>query len=161
MKPASAAYMGSLSVWCNLSRPIDYTKGLACYKSYFKARQVWPVLFLDHFMIDLLMHFLAQYDFYSWIGVYLFQGRSDGVARASRPWGSLPGTSASLGCTEPMAHSHSVFELRRLQHEAEKMARLSPFPADRSRFNRIAKGYSEEADALDPASKAKPGETLG
>lgn len=35
--------------------------------------------------------------------------------------------------------------LRVLEQEAERMARLSPFAADRDRFNRIALRYREEA----------------
>lgn len=46
--------------------------------------------------------------------------------------------------------------LRVLQKEAERMARLSPFAADRDRFNRIAQRYGEEAereerDSIPPA----------
>ncbi len=36
--------------------------------------------------------------------------------------------------------------LRAFQQEAERMARLSPFTADRDRFNRIAQRYREEAE---------------
>lgn len=39
--------------------------------------------------------------------------------------------------------------LRALQHEAERMARLSPFTADRDRFYRIAQRYREEAEKQD------------
>jgi hypothetical protein len=36
--------------------------------------------------------------------------------------------------------------LRALQQEAERMARLSPFSADRDRFNRMAQRYRDEAE---------------
>jgi hypothetical protein len=39
-------------------------------------------------------------------------------------------------------------ELRRLQLNAEQMARLSPFKADREKFGRIAERYRQEAEAL-------------
>lgn len=39
--------------------------------------------------------------------------------------------------------------LRALQQEAERMARLSPFTADRERFYRIAQRYREQAEKQD------------
>lgn len=47
-----------------------------------------------------------------------------------------------------MIRTSRVPELRRLQFNAENMARLSPFRADRERFARIAERYRKEADAL-------------
>jgi len=39
--------------------------------------------------------------------------------------------------------------LRALQQEAERMARLSPFTADRERFYRISQRYREQAEKQD------------
>jgi len=52
-----------------------------------------------------------------------------------------------------MTRSNRVSELRQLQRNAENMARLSPFKADRDRFDRIAERYREEADTLERDSK--------
>lgn len=46
-------------------------------------------------------------------------------------------------------------ELRRLQLNAENMARLSPFNRDRERFGRIAERYGREADALEGEGEPK------
>lgn len=46
-----------------------------------------------------------------------------------------------------MTHASRLTELRRLQN-AEQMARLSPFKADREKFGRIAERYRQEAEAL-------------
>jgi hypothetical protein len=56
-----------------------------------------------------------------------------------------------------MTRTSRVYELRRLQLNAENMARLSPFKADRERFARIAERYRREADALEHESE--PGAT--
>lgn len=47
-----------------------------------------------------------------------------------------------------MTHASRLTELRRLQLNAEQMARLSPFKADREKFGRIAERYRQEAEAL-------------
>ncbi|MBB4797980.1 hypothetical protein HNP32_001704 [Brevundimonas bullata] len=52
-----------------------------------------------------------------------------------------------------MTRPSRVSELRQLQRNAENMARLSPFKADRERFGRIADEYREEADTLERESK--------
>lgn len=52
-----------------------------------------------------------------------------------------------------MKRSNRVSDLRQLQRNAENMARLSPFRADRDRFGRIAEKYREEADDLERDSK--------
>jgi hypothetical protein len=52
-----------------------------------------------------------------------------------------------------MTRPSRVSELRQLQRNAENMARLSPFTADRERFTRIADKYREEAEALERESK--------
>lgn len=46
--------------------------------------------------------------------------------------------------------------LRTLQYNAERMAKLSPFAADRDRFNRIAQRYREEADNGELESRPPP-----
>ena len=51
-----------------------------------------------------------------------------------------------------MPHQSSA-EYRRLQHQAERMAKLSPFAADREKFERIARGYLDKADDCSPDSK--------
>lgn len=61
-----------------------------------------------------------------------------------------------------MNHTSRLTELRRLQLNAEHMARLSPFKADREKFGRIAERYRQEAEALKgeggpPASSRKSG----
>ncbi|MBB4797196.1 hypothetical protein HNP32_000920 [Brevundimonas bullata] len=48
------------------------------------------------------------------------------------------------------SHDH-LAALRALQQNALNMARLTPFPADRDRFQRIAERYREEAARLDQA----------
>lgn len=52
-----------------------------------------------------------------------------------------------------MTRTSRVSDLRQLQRNAENMARLSPFKADRDRFGRIAERYREEADTLERDSK--------
>lgn len=52
-----------------------------------------------------------------------------------------------------MTHPSRVSELRQLQRNAENMARLSPFQADRERFGRIADKYRVEAETLERESK--------
>lgn len=47
-----------------------------------------------------------------------------------------------------MPRSPDPASLHVLQQEAERMARLSPFAADRDRFSRIARRYREEAEGL-------------
>ena len=61
-----------------------------------------------------------------------------------------------------MTRTSRLPELRRLQLNAENMARLSPFKADRERFGRIAERYRQEADVLEgeggsAASRRKEG----
>lgn len=56
-----------------------------------------------------------------------------------------------------MTRTSRLTELRRLQLNAENMARLSPFKADRERFARVAERYRLEADALEHESE--PGAT--
>lgn len=56
-----------------------------------------------------------------------------------------------------MARPSRVSELRQLQRNAENMARLSPFNADRERFGRIADAYREEAERLERGSKNQAG----
>jgi len=46
------------------------------------------------------------------------------------------------------ASSADLSALRRNQTEALKMARLSPFKADKARFLKIADAYGAEADLL-------------
>lgn len=48
-----------------------------------------------------------------------------------------------------MTRSSRISELRQLQLNAERMARLSPFEADRDRFAGMAERYGREADALE------------
>jgi hypothetical protein len=52
-----------------------------------------------------------------------------------------------------MPRTSRVSDLRQLQRNAENMARLSPFKADRDRFGRIAERYREEAETLERESK--------
>ena len=52
-----------------------------------------------------------------------------------------------------MTRTSRVADLRQLQHNAENMARQSPFKADRDRFGRMADRYREEANALERDSK--------
>ena len=47
----------------------------------------------------------------------------------------------------PRPTNQSAATLRTLQYNAERMAKLSPFAADRDRFNRIAQRYREEAES--------------
>ncbi|MNT03006.1 hypothetical protein D3C72_1375240 [compost metagenome] len=103
------------------------------------------------------------------------QGRSDAWLHIKVGWrpGTLPSSKVSF---EPyqvppcfragarlqfpsslMTRTSRVSELRRLQLNAENMARLSPFKADRERFARIAERYRREADALEHESE--PGAT--
>lgn len=44
--------------------------------------------------------------------------------------------------------SVNITALRRRQYDAERMARLSPFKADREHFQKIADDYRAQADAL-------------
>ncbi|MNV03792.1 hypothetical protein D3C71_940730 [compost metagenome] len=48
-----------------------------------------------------------------------------------------------------MTRTSRVADLRQFQRNAENMARLSPFKADRDRFGRMADRYRKEADALE------------
>lgn len=48
-----------------------------------------------------------------------------------------------------MTLASRVSDLRQLQRNAETMARLSPFKADRDRFGLIAERYRKEADTLE------------
>jgi len=52
-----------------------------------------------------------------------------------------------------MTRTSRVADLRQLQRNAENMARLSPFKADRDRFGRMADRYREEAYTLERESK--------
>ncbi|WEK56458.1 MAG: hypothetical protein P0Y52_07785 [Candidatus Brevundimonas phytovorans] len=52
-----------------------------------------------------------------------------------------------------MTRSSRLVDLRQLQRNAENMATLSPFKADRDRFGQIAQRYREEADTLERESK--------
>ncbi len=52
-----------------------------------------------------------------------------------------------------MTRTSRVTDVRQLQRNAEHMARLSPFKADRDRFERIAERYREEAETLERNSK--------
>jgi len=53
-----------------------------------------------------------------------------------------------------MTRPNRVSNLRQLQRNAEAMARLSPFTADRVRFSRMAERYREEADRLEPGMES-------
>ena len=67
------------------------------------------------------------------------------------PWSQRPTAVSEFRFT--MTRPSRVSELRQLQRNAENMARLSPFKADRERFGRIADKYREEAEALARESK--------
>lgn len=66
------------------------------------------------------------------------------VVRRIRPSASSNPSKSKFAMARPP--DPSVSNLRALQQEAERMARLSPFAADRDRFNRIARRYRDEAD---------------
>lgn len=53
---------------------------------------------------------------------------------------------ASIEFSPEMNRPSRAAELRQLQRNAETMARLSPFKADREKFGQMAERYREEAD---------------
>jgi len=55
-----------------------------------------------------------------------------------------------------MTRSSRISELRQLRLNAERMARLSPFEADRHRFADMAERYRREADALEMKDQDAP-----
>ena len=50
-----------------------------------------------------------------------------------------------------------ISDLRRRQNDAERMVRLSPFKADRERFQKIAEEYRAQVEALENAGLKSSG----
>ena len=72
---------------------------------------------------------------------------------------AVPAYVSSAEYRSVMTRLSRTSSLRQLQRNAENMARLSPFLADRERFSRIAERYREEADRMESKTKTPVGNT--
>jgi len=82
--------------------------------------------------------------------------RSEPYRAQARDLLQADGTNTHVEFRFIMTRSSRVSELRQLQLNAERMARLSPFQADRDRFAGLAERYRKEADALEMKGEDAP-----
>ncbi|MNS62057.1 hypothetical protein [Brevundimonas sp. CEF1] len=82
--------------------------------------------------------------------------RSEPYRAQARDLLRADGTNTPVEFRFIMTRSSRVSELRQLQLNAEHMARLSPFQADRDRFAGLAERYRKEADALEMKGEDAP-----